>query len=357
MSGAQRGGAASGLRPRQGPRPGSLRRAAPALCAALLVEALVVWRAAWMGAPTGLDLGFLAAGHLLAAVFGAEALQRRYPGARRDEEDFYAWGLALGGGVPVLGVLGVLWLSLRPPPADASEQAIKSPERVRQERAAQVREEDAEARTATLDVQALAEALEDPEAQARLAAIDTLRGMQGPKAVALLKAARDNSLFDVRYRAVEALGEFGQRYADRIRQATKAVDKRSDVPETHLDLADLYWEYRGLGLEEGQMQEALLSDAHQHYREAVELGCTNPRAIISLSECLVALGWLDDAWAVLHSRPDWRSDPEVLLALARIQFRAGAVGPLRTTAREALEADAGALSEEARSALQTWVAA
>ena len=304
----------------------------------------------------GPSAGFLLAAHVTASVLAAEAMYLRFPGRRVDAGGFYWLGLLLTLLLPVFGVVGVASLVIRPPSRIVSRRQSESPEEAR----AMAMEKVADARRSEqqfgADIESVVDALSDPDPALRLGAMDALRAMQGPEAVRLLQRSLNNTLFDVRFRAVEALGEISQRYSDRISGASAMLERDPHNVEKLLALADLYVEYRGLGVEDEAMQQVMLAMSEKHYRRAVDLGCHERPVLLKLSKCLVELDQIDDAEHVLtQHRPDLADDPDILVSLAAIHFRRGRVRSLRALCRRALRAGSGALPEETARVLRFWV--
>ncbi len=312
--------------------------------------------AAWQvtryaGASAGL-LAFLGACHLAGAVAAAEALRLRAPDPTA-ARSWHRLGLALALLFPILGALGVAWLVLLPPRPKARTEQGETAEVARARAMDQARARDRDAQVVGADVQSIVDALHDPDPALRLGAMDALREMKGPEAVRLLQRSLRNTLFDVRFRAVEALGNISQRYSDDIAAASAKVDASPDDADAHLTLADLYAEYRSLNVEDSVMQSYLLAQSEVHYRRAVELGRGEKEVLLKLSQALVELDRHGDARAVLELRPELAGDPEVLLARARVEFARGRVEAVRTACRQALRSGR-AIPEELEPAVHYW---
>lgn len=320
--------------------------------AALGAEALGAWLAATR-LPLGVGGAFAVLGlHVGAAALGAEALRLRARGA---VEGHAAVGFCLTLLVPVLGVLGALLLALAPP-AVRELTTTESQEKERARAMEALQTERRMAQVVDTDVQSIVDALKDPDLQVRLGAMEALRGMKGAAAVKLLKVSRTNTVFDVRFRAVEALGEMSQSASDAVNEALQAVDEDVQDPERWCALGDAYRDHRALGLEDAVMQQSLATQAESCYRTAWELAPTDTKFTLRLAQALEALGRYEDAREVLGGALGAaEADPAtVYTALASVAFRQGQLRALTGLSRQALRADRGHLPDDARAALTYW---
>jgi thioredoxin-like negative regulator of GroEL len=257
--------------------------------------------------------------------------------------------------VPVLGVLGVLLLALAPP-AVRDVAAAESQEKERARAMEALQTERRMAQVVDTDVQSIVDALKDPDLQVRLGAMEALRGMKGAAAVKLLKVSRTNTVFDVRFRAVEALGEMSQSASDAVNEALQAVDEDVQDPERWCALGDAYRDHRALGLEDAVMQQSLATQAESCYRTAWELAPASSKFALRLAQALETTGRFEDAREVLGGALGGAdADPAtVYTALARVAFSQGQLRALTGLSRQALRADRGHLPEDARAALEYW---
>jgi tetratricopeptide (TPR) repeat protein len=330
-------------------------RAALGLCAAAAAVGaeVLACHLALTRIPLGLAAGSALLGlHVGAAALSAEALRLRARGA---PEGHAAVGLGLTLLVPVLGVVGALLLALFPP-AVHTQAVADSQEQERARAMARLQAERRSEQVVDTDVQSIVDALKDPDLAVRLGAMDALRTLKGAAAVRLLKISRTNTAFDVRFRAVEALGEMSQRASDGVNEALQAVDEDVEDPERWCALGDAYAEYRDLGLEDAVMQQSLSTQAESCYRTAWELAPHEARFALRLASALERLELYEDAREVLSGTLGaGHADPaSVYLGLARVAFRQGRVPALEGLSRQALRADRGHLAPDDRAALAYW---
>ena len=332
-----------------------------AIAAALGAEGVAVLKLAHWSAISAGAAGFLLAAHIVAAALSAEGLRLRYPSVdddARDDSGLYWTGLLLTLLVPVFGVIAVASLAVWPPPKGVTVARAESPEIARanaMQRAADSRRAEQEFGA---DIESIVDALQDADPELRLGAMEALRGKECPEVVRLLQQCLDNSLFDVRFRAVEALGDISGRYSERISKGVSAVEADPEDPDVRVALADLYVEYRELGVEDEAMQTAMLVMAEKNYRRAVELGRREKPVLLSMARCLIDLGELDVAeWAVTRIRPGLADDADLLITLADIQFRRGHLRALAKTCQRALRSGNAQLGAGTQAALQYWTEA
>ena len=308
--------------------------------------AFEAWGHAALDVPTA---AYLVATHVVAAVLAAEALRARLPAAG------YPLGLLLCGPFPVFGVLGCVWLAAWPP--RAAERSAESPEAVRARASEAVRAAARAEQESGADVEAVAEALHDPDLALSLGAVEALRGAWDVEAVRLLGEAKRSERPEVRARAVEVLGQLGQAHADAVAAAESVVRRAPDDPAAHAALASCHARYHALEAEDPVVQAVLLRNAARHFFRATQLGAGagDRDARLGLAVALEGAGNLEDAARILDPlfAEDPR-DPAVLLARARLRFRAGDLVGLRATARQALWNDDGALPPRSRRALELW---
>jgi hypothetical protein len=257
--------------------------------------------------------------------------------------------------LPVLGVVGTFLMALFPP-AVRAPAVSDSQERERARAMARLQAERRAEQVVDTDVRSIVDALRDPDLAVRLGAMDALRSLKGAAAVRLLKVSRTNTAFDVRFRAVEALGEMSQRASDAVNTALQAVDEDVRAPERWAALGDAYAGYRDLGLEDAVMQQSLSTQAESCYRTAWELAPHEARFALKLAAALEALDRFEDAREVLSGTLGaGHADPaSVYLGLARVAFRQGRISALEGLSRQALRTDRGHLPPEDTAALRYW---
>jgi len=319
------------------------------MAVALLAEAAMgalAWERATLDAH---GWAFVGATHLVAAVLSGEALRSRATG---DVAGFYWLGLLLTLLFPVLGVLGTAWMVVAPP--EVRVGAGESPEDARG-RAMRAAWDDLRAREVSgPEIEAVAEALHDPDPALQLGAVEALRGVADAEAVRLLREASRSERFDVRFGAVDALGQLSRDHAVAVAAAEEAVRRAPEDADAHSALARCHAAYHDLEVEDPVVQAIVLRRAAEHFYAAARLR-PEKAALLGLAASLSKAGSVGDAERVLdQTAVSDAHDPELLLARARLRFRAGDIDALRVTARRALWNDDGELSEDSRRALELW---
>ncbi|MCB9556591.1 MAG: HEAT repeat domain-containing protein [Deltaproteobacteria bacterium] len=287
--------------------------------------------------------------HLGATVTIAEALRMRYrkmPHGRRS-----AWWIALclSLALPIFGVFVVALLVIKPPPARSlADDVGLSPMEHRKIHAEGALAAEAERGTAGVEVEAIADVLKDRNPAKRLGAVDVLRQQESRQAVDMLQASLENTVFEVRYHAVEALAALSKKYSNRIAEATALVE-REPTPENHASLANLYFEYAELGVEEQTIQQQLYGQAAQHFGQAG----ADPTYQLRRAACFDKMSRPEEAlFAYQAALKRDANNHAALFGLAQIQYRQGLFDALRQTCRRLLAcAD---LPTEHRQAVQMW---
>jgi tetratricopeptide (TPR) repeat protein len=338
--------------------PGWQRR--PLAIAVLLVASFAVelLALALIPGPELPQLAFwqAAAAHLFAAGLAAEALWLRghgAPPALRASLLRGAWFLCLA--FPVVGVVGCAVLTLRAPVAQQPGARAESLEAARSRAAAEARERRRKEQDIGADVDSLADALTDRDVRVRIAAVDALRGQRSPRAVRLLADARDNTVYDVRIRAVEGLGRISGEYGDRINTARRALERHPRAPVRHHELAALLLEYANLKLEEAEINRSILEEAVRHARSAIEHGHPGCDSRLVLGHALLELGDFTGAEQVFRGAIDlFGFDRRAFAGLAQAQFLRKDFDALSRTSRWVLRQSRD-LEASVRDAVHTWV--
>ncbi|MFN3200232.1 MAG: HEAT repeat domain-containing protein [Bradymonadia bacterium] len=318
----------------------------------VFVEGAMVFRAEGMPNLTAGGIAFVLGLHFAAAVLCGEALRARMH-AHLPEGGLYGLGLGMALLMPIFGVLGVLSMVLVPPRHTTRRKALDTPERARARAQQRARDTRRAAKWFTADIEVIAEALDDADVQLRLGAVEALARRTDPEAVRLLQRARENASFEVRFRAVSALGTLGLRYSRRIAQARRALEERPADLDLRVALAKLYLEYHRLGVEDAQAGRTMLDAANALFQQVSEHQRLPVSELVDWARCMTELGRPAEAFELLSQRERAGDTAgELLATLAEICFHRGALDEVRRYSREALAT--GALKAATRDTLQHW---
>ncbi len=275
--------------------------------------------------------------HVFASLLVGEGFKLRLPADHPGSLGAWRTGFYLVFFLPMFGVLLGAMLILRPPKTALQlEDGFLSPMEYRKQQAeAQLAEEAAKGHVSA-DVETVADALKDADKAKRLGAVEALREMGDKQAVELLSQSLNNTVFEVRFHAVEALAGINQKFSKRIGAASQVLE-RAPSPENHLTLAEVYYEYATLEMEEESIQQHLYRKASSGFYEYLQ---AHPDAVILLkaAHCLDRLG--EAQQALTAYRQVLTADPMNLdanLGLAKAQFSAGQYQQLRETCRSILD--------------------
>ena len=302
------------------------------------------------------ELIFLVSLHLVAAVCAAEGLRLRYPAGSSEGAGAWSTGLVLSLLLPVFGLVITAVLAARPTRTVALEELdTLSPMEYRTVQAEAERRAEAELETADMSVEALGDSLKDSDKGRRLGAVEALRNMESKEAVALLSKSRENTVFEVRYHAVEALSRINEKYSQRIAVATRAVEE-DPSPEKYRVLGEVYHEFASMEMEDPSIQEHLYRSAVATLSKSILPGFPTPIGVrVKLAWCHEQLGNLDEAMEKYQSVVDEIPvQTESLLGIARLQFRQARFGPLAATCRRILELGVSLSEQEAAAAVTLW---
>ena len=302
------------------------------------------------------EIIFLVSLHLISAVIGAEGLRLRYAAGTPEATGAWRVALVLGLLLPVFGLMITAVLAIRPSRTMALEQEDTiSPMEYRTVQAEAERRAEAELETADLSVEALGDSLKDPDKGRRLGAVEALRNMESKEAVELLGKSLENTVFEVRYHAVEALSRINEKYSQRIAVATRAVEE-DPSPEKYRVLGEVYHEFASMEMEDPSIQEHLYRSAVATLSKSILPGFPTPIGVrVKLAWCHEQLGNLDEAMEKYQSVVDEIPvQTESLLGIARLQFRQARFGPLAATCRRILELGVSLSEQEAAAAVTLW---
>ena len=313
----------------------------------------------WHGGFGGHSVLLAVAAHTAAAGWCGEGLWLRghtlAPGARMP---MLASGWVLGFLLPLFGPLACLLVATSRAGKSRLATAALSLEAQRARAMAEALERKREAQEVGANLDAIVDALKDRNKSVRIAAIDALRGDNSPEAVRLLAQSRDNTVFDVRMRAVEELGRIAKQYGDRLNEL-KQVVATNPTASAHRELAEVSLHYAGLGIEDPQMvnsyRELAVTQAHLAGLADRE-GDERYDAGLILARALRELGRYGEAEKVYRELlPLGAAGPEALLGILETQFAGGAVSSLQQTCRWVLRQAAGRLDPASSAAVEFWV--
>jgi len=297
-----------------------------------------------LGGPLhGTELIALGGLHLFSAVVAGEALRLRYQDTDPGQAGAWRLGLGLSLLLPGFGVLVTAVLVIRTPrTVRVKVDDFVSPMEDRRRQAEAERAAEANQSKVDVNVETIGDALNDDDKVKRLGAVEALRALENKQAVAMLDQSLDNSVFEVRYHAVEALAGIGKKHSERVAAAT-AVAERQGTPEAFRALGEVYFDYATLEMEEPAIQQHLYRHALENLRRGIHPGRPGaPEVLQKIGMAQEGLGELEAARqsfrAVLEQRPE---SFEALLGLARVQYLSGEFAELRETCRRLLELPAG----------------
>jgi hypothetical protein len=305
--------------------------------------------AAWIG---------VAAAHVAAAGLSAEGvyLRRRATSKAGSTLGLYQAGWLIGLAFPLFGPAAVLLLSLSLPEPKPEIAALESLEEQRSRAASAALERRRGEQQLDRGLEAIVDALEDRDPRRRIAAIDALTGDASPRAAKILADARENTVFDVRVRAVQALAKLTKEHGDRLGAAKKllAADPRS--PEKNREVAALCFDYAALGVEDAKMSRMLFEQARLHAETAAALGDDSRGTMLVLARALGELDRHEEAEAIYRNMliADDR-DAGALMGVVESQFARRAFALLPLTSRWVLHQAGSALDQAATDSLKFWM--
>jgi hypothetical protein len=270
----------------------------------------------------------------------------------------YRAGWLLGLLLPVVGPAAAALLGLLLPRPRAESAPASSEEEQRRSAAEAARERRRGEQQVDRSLPALVDALKDRDPKVRLAAIDALAGESSKRAAKLLADARDNTLFDVRVRAVQSLARLSKEHGERLAAAKKALafDPRSSALNS--EVARLCLDYALLGVEDAATSRLLLEQARVCARAALETGEDDREPALYAARAANELGHHEEAESAYRTLLRRNAnDAEALLGVAESQFARRAFALLPLTCRWVLRQAGRTLDDTAVDALRFWVRA
>ena len=292
--------------------------------------------------------------HLFSSVLAAELFRLRMRHSATLAKSAWRLALVLTLLLPMVGLVMICILILRPPrtPETPIEHAL-SPAEERKISAEGELAREADQQPAGQNIEAIGDALKDSEKAKRLGAVNALRKLENRQAVEMLGLSLQNTLFEVRFHAVEALAGIAQKHSQKIGEMTRVI---ADDPseENHGKLGDIYFEYAELSMEEASIQEHLYRNAVIHLRQSVPKRAKMAGGTaMKIGLCALKLDALSDARAALRlAAEDPQFAYQAQLALANIAYRSDNFARLRALTRSLLQHED--LNEEHRDVLTYW---
>ncbi len=303
------------------------------------------------------QLAMLAGLHLFASVLAGEGARLRYPPREQAATGAWRLGLSLALLLPGFGLLVVVVLMVRPPRGvKVKVDDFVSPMEFRKQQAEAELAAEAEKGSAGVAIETIGDALKDKDKLKRLGAVEALRALQNKEAIELLSRSLKNTVFEVRYHAVEALAGINKKYSERIAKANAALE-RDPSPKAHRALGEVYYEYASLEMEEPSIQLHLYRNAVEHLRQGQAPGAPpDPELMLKTALSLERLGEVEVAWrAFKETLAVQPGSSGALLGLARLQFQRAEFDQLRQTCRSLLDLDEPELREaNLASVLTLW---
>lgn len=303
-------------------------------------------------------IGILAA-HVAAAGLGAEGLAMKRAADSGGEDPpvgMLQAGWLIGLVFPLFGPAAVLILGVSLPMRTVRAHPLESPQSIRSRAASAALERKRGEQQLDTSLDAIVDALKDRDPKVRVAAIDALSGESSKRSARLLAEARQNTIFDVRVRAVQALGRMAKTQSDRLTASRKALALDPRSPALHREVARICFDYAQLGIEDTRMSQLLSLQARTHAQAALDLGDTDRETSIILARASNELGFHEEAeraYRRLLLRDD--RDTDALIGVAESQFARRAFGQLPLTCRWVLHQAGKNLDQAAIDALKFWV--
>ena len=299
-------------------------------------------------------LGLVAGLHLLGSVAAAEALALRFERETGHAAGAWYLGFTLTLLLPAFGMLLVLIMILRPPRVVmVKEDDFLSPMEFRAQQAEKELAEEADKGIIGSNIEAIEEATKDEQKAVRLGAVEAASKLGGKQAVEILSGAVMNTIFEVRFHAVEALSGINKKFSQRIAAATKELEA-DQTPANYRELGLIYHEFASLGMEDPSIQAHLYRNAVNNLREAANRGAGTVEVLVKLASGLESVGEPGEARQAYHGilQQD-ASNAEALLGLAQIQYAMGEFNVLPQTCRDILNRVQG-LEQQQLDVLALW---
>lgn len=294
--------------------------------------------------------------HFFASVLLAEALAGRYAKAGTSVRSAWQLGFTLSFTLPVYGAVLTAVLVVRPPrEMIVKEDGYLSPMEYRAQQAEAELAAEADKGYTGATVDAIKDAIKDEDKAKRLGAVEALRQRANKESVGQLALALKNTVFEVRFNAVEALAGINKKYSDRIGAAEAALDN-DPCPENHRAMADVCYEYASMEMEEQSIQDHLWHLVIRHGQQAYAEGHAPDTALLGMvAEAFDHTGESEGARKLyaqmLTQNP---GDYRALFGMATMQYREGKFDQLRQTCRRMLDLPEAKQDEEHIEVLVLW---
>jgi len=298
--------------------------------------------------------------HLSLCIIVAFWLNSQFLADRRQAQVWSSFGFLLCFFLAVLWVLGVVIIFLLFKYSSQFKTDRKSPafeEHLRFDRLTAAR--DATIHEINwvdeLELQPLVDALKDADVNMRKGAIEALAKRQDRESIRALSDALENTMLTVRYFAVEALGKISKEFGNRILEVQKKLEKSPGSFDIILELADCYYEFATLEVEDASLSRYYLTQAANQYSRALALKIDDLRVMLRLGNIFGRLGEKEKAISMLKiiTQKD-AQNVEAQLGLADVYLKQGNFREVRNISR-LLNQHPDRLTEEARAAIQLWI--
>jgi hypothetical protein len=321
---------------------------------ALLVTAAVALE---LGAAVALTAGVIESAlalHFAAAGSLAHAFARD---RRLDGRAALGTGWLWAGAFPLLGVIaGAALFAMRG--RKASRVAVEESWQERRSQAARRAQAETErAQHVSADVVPLVDALRAGHGGLRISAMEAVKDRHSRPIVLMLARERQNTLYDVRFRAVEHLGRINDRSLGDIAESERALAEGPETAALHEKLAQQLFEHAELGLDAAEITRNHLTRVVVHAERALALGKPSAATVVLLARSFWRLGAPDRAELELRRAQEIEpGNGEALYGLAELQFARKDFHGLKHTCQR-LMARGDGLSREKRQAVEkfaTW---
>ena len=320
-------------------------------------EALAIW-ILWTDTGWSSLAGALA-GHIAAAGLCAEGLRiRSRPLDAEARRMMYSTGWVIGLCFVLFGPFVCIFLAMTSAKTRRGHVTTESLEQQRSKAAAAAQERRRAAQQLDAGLEAIVDALKDRSPEVRIAAIDALRGDESKQAVKVLSFSRENTVYDVRMRAVEGLAKISKDFGDRISAAKKALEADPNSGDRNADLAHLCLEYGGLGIEDDKMARMYVEDAIRFAEAAIAVGTNSRQVRLDLARGLRLVDRYEEAESIYRQLADEdATDADALIGIPECRFRMNQFASLPSICRWVLRQGGQKLDEASTAALKFWIQA
>ncbi len=263
-------------------------------------------------AGSALMLHVAAAGALAHAFFRGRAL---------DPRAALGTGWLWAGAFPLFGVLAGAALFVARRQRARRVVVAESWQERRSQAALRARQETERAQHVSADVVPLVDALRASHGTMRISAIEAVKDRSSKPIVLLLARERQNTLYDVRFRAAEHLSRINDQSLERIAEVERQLAANPRSAPLHERLAALLYEHTALGMDTPEITRRFLLRVVEESERAYAISGGSAPLLVTLARALWRLGHLERAERELYRAQE--HDPQngdALFALAELQF-------------------------------------